>query len=301
MPSQRSTLTYNVVALLLLTISATMLTDFTHRMLGADPDSVGILSVSVQAFFTVAASSTFTKAGWAWVESALGLVSKDMPSKALWRLRLTAGLFLITATVWLFLPYTLAQYYNAKGHNLENGTPPDPAAALRYYQRAIALDPELGFIYLNLGEVFEKFYRYDDAAEQYRKAIVANHTDPTPYNNLARVLLLNGKALTALTITDDALGLGPASNRNASPALLKNRAWAEYELGFYREAIDDATTSNTAAGDCVLGQIYTKLGKTVEARSSWKKFVQQNASSTGTEPVVEPDCILLAEDSNEVK
>lgn len=301
MPSQRSSLTYNVVALLLLTISATMLTDFTHRMLGADPDSVGILSVSVQAFFTVAASSTFTKAGWAWVESALGLVSKDMQSKALWRLRLTAGLFLITATAWLFLPYTLAQYYNAKGHNLENGTPPDPAAALRYYQRAIALDPELGFIYLNLGEVFEKFYRYDDAAEQYRKAIVANHTDPTPYNNLARVLLLNGKALTALTITDDALGLGPAANRNASPALLKNRAWAEYELGFYREAIDDATTSNTAAGDCVLGQIYTKLGKTVEARSSWKKFIQQNASSTGTEPLVEPDCVLLAEDSNEVK
>ncbi len=166
---------------------------------------------------------------------------------------------------------------------------------------AIALYPELGFIYLNLGEVFEKFYRYDDAAEQYRKAIVANHTDPTPYNNLARVLLLNGKALTALTITDDALGLGPAAKRDASPALLKNRAWAEYELGFYKKAIDDAKTSNTAAGDCVLGQIYTKLGKPAEARSSLNKFIQQNASITGTEPAVEPDCTLLAEDSNEDK
>jgi tetratricopeptide (TPR) repeat protein len=301
MSSLRSTLTYNVVALLLLTISVTMLTDFTHRMLGADPDSFGILSVSVQAFFTVAASSTFTKAGWAWVESAFGFLHKGIENKALWRLRLTAGLFLCTATVWLFLPYTLAQYYNTRGYKLENGVPPDPAAALRYYQRAIALDPELGFIYLNLGEVFEKFYRYDDAAEQYRKAIVANHTDPTPYNNLARVLLLNGKALTALAITDDALGLGPVASRNASPALLKNRAWAEYELGFYKKAIDDAETSNTAAGDCVLGQIYIKLGKTAEARSAWNKFTQQNASNTGTEPAVEPDCTLLAEDSNEDK
>lgn len=92
---------------------------------------------------------------------------------AFWRLRLTAGLFLITAIMWLVVPYTLAQYYNAKGYNLEKGVPANPAAALRYYQRAIALDPELRFIYLNRGAGFEKFYQYDDAAERYRKAIVA--------------------------------------------------------------------------------------------------------------------------------
>lgn len=60
---------WGVVAAVLLTSSVIMLTDFTHRLLGADPDGFGILSVTVQALFTVVAMSTFTKAGWSWMQN----------------------------------------------------------------------------------------------------------------------------------------------------------------------------------------------------------------------------------------
>ena len=46
-----------------------MLTDFAHRLLGAAPDGFGIFSFSIQALFTVAATSAFTLAGWSWIQT----------------------------------------------------------------------------------------------------------------------------------------------------------------------------------------------------------------------------------------
>ena len=60
---------WGVVAALLLTSSVIMLTDFSHRLLGSDPDGFGILSVTVQALFTVVATSTFTKTGWSRMQN----------------------------------------------------------------------------------------------------------------------------------------------------------------------------------------------------------------------------------------
>ena len=295
---EKSAFFWDVLSVLLLAVSVTMLTDFTRRMLGADPDSWGILSVSVQAVLAFAASSMFTDSGWSWIKGALGRLHRTEHHKGAWRFGAAAVLFSVVAPMWLLAPSQLSWHYNERAYKREGI---NLAESLRDYQRAISLDPKQQKPHVNLGEVFEGFYRYDDAAEQYREAIVADTSDPTPYNNLARVLLLDGKAATALRITNDALKLNASDPRvkAAKPALLKNRAWAEYLLGFYSQAIGDATKSNSAAGDCVLGKVYAKLGKTADMRSAWTTFNHRSSLEIASGPAVEPDCTLLAEDANE--
>ncbi len=268
-----------LAAALLLTMSITMLTDFTRRLLSADPDTLGIAAIAIQALFAVVASSSFTTEGWSLLPERLSSMQETEAGNARLRLYLTGPLFVIVALTWyLALPllsYYYSQHYNTLAYNLPTGSP--AVETMRDYRRAIALDPSQQFAYTNLGTTLETFYRYDDAAEQYEKAIAANPADPTPYSNLARVLLLGGKPATALQITSDALALPSLSqaslddlhkrsadtrriaflastdarNRRLAAsklelyradidALYKQRAKAELDLGFHKAALADA-------------------------------------------------------------
>jgi len=288
---KHSTIGWDVLAALMLTISLTMLADFAHRLLSADPDSIGIGAISVQAALALAASSAFTDSGWEWFK-------KQESNNARRRCILAAAAFVLVALIWKFVPARLAKYYFEHGHDLES-LRADPSGAMRNYQRAIALDPALEPVYVNLGEVLEDFYLYDEAATQYRQAIVADRKDAIPYNNLARVLLTQGKSLTALRIAED--GLQEDGDADTKATLKKNKAWAEYELGFYYQAVGDAKNLKTAAGDCILGKAYAKLGRKEDARAAWAMFRQENKAAPGTASAVQPDCQLLAEDIDETK
>jgi hypothetical protein len=293
---EHSSILWDVLAALMLTISLTMLADFAHRLLSADPDSIGIGAISIQAALALAASTTFTESGWDWLKKAGS-------NNARRRCGLAAVAFVLVGLIWELIPERLAEYYYERGHALEKVDDPkhgDPSRAMRDYERAIALSPELQPVYLNLGEVLEDFYRYDEAAEQYKKAIVADRTDPIPYNNLARVLLADGKAMTALRIANDGLSLKPADKSTVS-ALLKNQAWAEYELGFYEQAIRDAAASDSTAGDCILGKVYLKLHRAADASAAWARFNQRDAAAPGTASAVQPDCQLLAQEKTQEK
>ena len=179
----------------------------------------------------------------------------------------------------------------------------DYVALCETYERAIALDPRLSRAHFNLGELLEASFQYGDAAAHYQKAIVADRQFVKGYNNLSRVLLLEDKATTALRVTDDALKLGP-SDPETLTALHKNRAWAEYDLGFYEQALADANLSlqsqpDATAGYCLQGKIYGKVGKRAEAKVAWENFDRLMASPSGPQPMIEPDCIRLAEVSRE--
>ena len=294
----RLNLTLDVAAALLLTVSVTMLTDFTRRLLGSDPDSFGILAISIQAVLAVAATSTFTRAGWSWLEGLWQLLGMRIQERARWRFGLSLLLAGVVIAMWYVVPGRLADYYNARGLDIYENDRMDSAEALRDYQRAIGLNPQMHQPYVNLGGLMEDYYRYGEAAEQYRRAITAGYGDPTPYNNLSRVLLLSGDSLTALRIVDAALGLNPIPE--VKSALLKNKAWAELNLGFTSQAIADATQSNSAAGECILGKVYSKLGKTEAAREAWNSF-QQKSATTQSGPTIEPDCTLLVGNSHDIK
>lgn len=294
MTSRPSTLAWNILAALLLTISVTLATDFVRRLLGADPDSLGIVAIAVQAVLALVASSTFTKAGSVWLDAALGRFDSYAKGKERWRCSMAIGLFVLTAAIWMGAPPVLTLWYNWGGFQARH-LYGDTSLAQRDYQRAIALNPQFEPAYLNLGVLFEDSYQYDQAAEQYRKAIVADPTDATAYSDLAHVLNLEGQAMMALRIASDALDKKPAAASDQA-ALHSNMASAEYQLGFYAQGIQDANATKTAGGACILGKIYLKLNQPAEAKAAFDNFKTLLMIEERENPLLkfDPDCKLLS-------
>jgi tetratricopeptide (TPR) repeat protein len=299
----------NLLALVLLIASATLIADFTHRLLAADVDKIGLLSVALQIATAVVASSAFTKRGTALIDG-LFTTKKGRRTRTFIRLALAVGTFAFTLACWIYLPPRLAQHYYNEGlgaYLQSQTTGTDTIQAILFNERAIALDPTQQGFYVLQGTLMEGLYRYDAAEDQYRKAVAANPRDPIGYNNLARLLILDGKPAAALKAVETGLG------RNqpipvATAGLLKNKAWAEWLLGFSQAAIADAKQSqieqkkagnpNAAAATCLLGEIYGKLRDNEQARAEWQLYLLESKQPLKGQPAIEPDCQLNAEVDN---
>jgi tetratricopeptide (TPR) repeat protein len=306
------------LSLMLLGMSGTMFVDFTRRLLNADPDKLGVAAIGFQAALTVAASSTFTKRGTVVLSRIFGRQKWKRP---IWRLGFSAMLALIVFFSWQSFPAYLSRYYNRQGYALNHSTDASEnngqthrgsktvaianpefqrAEALRSYKRAAALDPSFANAHLDTGALLEFFYRYDEAAEQYRQAILSSSADSpslSPYSRLARLQLLKGNPQEALRVIADAQAIKPHFDKYSGPSLYRSRAWAEYGLGFYNPAIDDGNHSQTAAGTCIAAKATQKLGQTEEARALWARFETQFKAITPLDIAVEPDCPILAEEA----
>jgi tetratricopeptide (TPR) repeat protein len=290
-----------VGALFFFTVSISMLTDFTRRLLISDPDVVGILAIAVQALFTVGASSTLTVSGRRW----LGNVFKS------WRVPVTqqeplkfwamAVLAVVTFAVWTLVPPALAGYYNDRGLAIAQT---QPAVALRDYNRALSLNPSKAEPHVNLAGAYVRDFEFGSAIAEYQKALLLNVSDLTAYNNLAYVLLLSNDPTTALSVIDDAFTAVQATRsvsltNDVKGALYKNLASAEYALGFVWKANEDINRSlkiyPTREVYCTLAKIDTKLGLLPDALEAWKTMIATPPRQL--QPLLEPDCIRLAEEA----
>ena len=306
---------WTIAALVFLTCSVTLITDFTRRILGNDPDELGIGSIAVQALLGVAATSTFTEGGKRWLAS---LVNKRVKPELQPLLKLGASvvLFVVVAGIWNFLPHALAAHYNRRSMNAT------PSKRIRDLNRAIALDPELTQVHYNLGETYEDSYQYDKATAEYQEALVLDFRNVKAHANLSRLLVIAGQAYTALRVADDGVNSAlqaPAQAqesdeaKQSTAAAYKARAWAELDLGFYADAEADANRAKAvpivAPGAlCLLGKIYAKENRTQDAQQAWKDF---NPALTAADiwagvhklpaPVPEPDCTRLAEEAQSGK
>ena len=184
----------------------------------------------------------------------------------------------------------------------------NPAEAIRYFQRAVALSPDFAQAHFNLGSTYEKSYEYDKATAEYQQTLVLNPSDVSAYANLSRLLVIGGEAYTALRAADDGVKIVErfgsrklrASAVDTVAGLYRDRAWAEFQLGFYADAEADAQRAAPdarahASAECLLGKIYTQQKKTGEAQQAWKDF-QDTIASGAALPVIEPDCTRLAEE-----
>ena len=145
-------LAWTIGALFLLTISVSILTDFTRRLLNSGPDEIGLLSIAVQGLFAVGATSTFTRTGREGLESALswlGIAGRYMPAMKLWT---TLALFIVVFCAWKFLPSRLADYYSDVAFRQQSS---NPDAARVNYARAISLNPANVRAHFNLGAAYE--------------------------------------------------------------------------------------------------------------------------------------------------
>lgn len=289
---------WTVAAVLFLTITATLLTDFAHRLLSSNPDELGIASIAFQAMCTVAAGSTFTETGEKYFSRFLRRFGIPTFKEPKWRLGIILLLFIAVFCAWRFLPLGLARMYNNRAYYST-----DPDKKDKYLNRAIALDPQYRPAHFSLGSLYEGSYQYDQATAEYQKAIAAG--DPKGFNNLARLQLLNNKPLLALRITNDALSANGQTDQETQAALLKNKAWAEFALGFLPEAEADARRSvticvNFAPSYCILAKTLQKENKVLEAQRAWTSFLSSLKLKCQDRdlPASEPDCILLAQRSS---
>lgn len=292
----RSSPLWTIGPLLFLALSVTMITDFTHRLLSADPDGIGISSVAIQAVLGVAATGTFSQTGRQWLESVFSRFKRWKQFQQRANLLATVALFLLICPAWEWGPRGLAIYYNDRAFNTPAA---NSASAFQLYQRAIKLNPRLPDAHFNLGELYEYKYEYDNAAAEYKEAIMVAPGYVKAYTNLSRVLILGNQPLAALRVSNDASKLH-APDAITAAALLKNQAWAEYQLGFLAQAEADAKLAtrppypaNTAY--CILGKIYNKQGKTADGQQAWEGFMATSQPSPGEIIMIEPDCKLLAE------
>ena len=296
---------WTVGAVLLLTFSVTLITDFTRRILSNDPDDLGILTIAVQALFAVAATSTFTDSGRQWIEAVLAHFDVKSQYQPRWKLAATGLLFAIVLTIWASVPDGLAWRSNNQAVRAENANSPE---ALPLYQRAIALNPEMPQAHFNLGTFYEKSYQYDKATGEYQEALVVDPEDLRAYANLSRLFILANQPFNALRVADDgvkaAAKVAAADPKRADPqtvaSLHKDLAWAEFQLGFYSDAQTDAEFAagnpNVApSANCVLGRIFTQQGNSAQAQQAWKNFNASLQVPNVAPPIIEPDCSRMAE------
>ena len=210
------------------------------------------------------------------------------------RFSLALLLFIITCPTWIWAPDRLAVIYNNLGERLSTADP----KALRYLQRSAALNPGLSAAHYNLGRLLEDSYQYDLAASQYQQAIAVNRQDLRSYNNLARLLLMNGKAAIALSVLSDAPINGVQDTKTLA-AIYENRASAEFDLGFHAQAIADTALSEkaypNAAAYCLQGRIFAKTGQSTQAQVAWQSFKKMLSAADPFQTTATAECSLLAE------
>ncbi|AMO67456.1 tetratricopeptide repeat protein [Zhongshania aliphaticivorans] len=123
-----------------------------------------------------------------------------------------------------------AQHYNNRGAEFLNQGKNDEA--MRYFHRALYLDPQAGHIWGNLGTLFRRLGHQQDAELAYRQALTLNINDQVAISNLSRLYREQGDTGKARELEKVA-----EEFRKKNPFWHYTRAKAEYEKGEYANAL----------------------------------------------------------------
>jgi tetratricopeptide (TPR) repeat protein len=131
--------------------------------------------------------------------------------------------------------------------------------AIEQYQKALAIQPRYALALNNLGNVFFRNGCADEAIEQYQKALAIQPGDPATYDNLGKALLKKGRVDEALACFQKALASQPddaATHDYLGNALLKQGQVDEAMAHFQRALAiqpDNAEFHNNF-GNALLGK-----------------------------------------------
>lgn len=180
-----------------------------------------------------------------------------------------AALLVIAAVGMELMRSTVVIHYSNEGVlNKERG---QLTTAIENYQRAISLKPDDSVAHYNLASAYEAVLEYDKAESEFQAAIRCNDQYCLAYNRLARLYMLRRSeyvsALTLLRLGLEKLELMKERNllnevayRDIKFALLRNRGWAYFGLGYFRQAADDLRAAlemrpRGAVAHCLLAQV----------------------------------------------
>ncbi len=121
-----------------------------------------------------------------------------------------------------------AKIYNNLGEalRLQNKTP----EALEAFNKALELDPKLGFAYNNVGKIYFSQNRLEDSIVSFQKAVALTPKEVEPQGNLAGALIASKRYQEAIQAAGQGIKLDPKdpiTRYNLGLALLKQ---SEIEL-----------------------------------------------------------------------
>ena len=180
----------------------------------------------------------------------------------------------------LMLNPSLADAYNNIGNALREKGLLDEA--ITYYRKAIALDPSLADAYNNIGNALREKGLLDEAITYYRKAIALNPSLADAYNNLGNALQEKGLVDEAITYCRKAIALDPSladAYNNLGNALQEKGLFDEAMID-YRKAIELNPDSETAHFNLAMGLLlsghYSMGWKKYEWRWKTREFLRKS-------------------------
>ncbi len=153
--------------------------------------------------------------------------------------------------------------------------------AIEQFQRALKLDPNNDDVYRGLAFGYEHVKRFDEAEATYRRAIAMRPQYASGYNWLGRFLHERGRYAEAIEVFRQSTELAPDSFRG-----YYNLGGAYTSAGKYDDAVAPLQKSisirPTLGAFANLGTVYFYLGKYPQAAEAYEKAVQLDPQdSTG--------------------
>ncbi|MGI5861762.1 MAG: social motility TPR repeat lipoprotein Tgl [Myxococcales bacterium] len=153
----------------------------------------------------------------------------------------------------------------------------DARAALKEYQRAVELDPQLDLAHNALALTYHlSFGDVDSAIRHYQEALELNPKFSEAYTNLANAYLAQGRYDEAIPLYEKALG----DMLYKTPFIAENNlGWCYYKKGEVQRGIDHIRSAIIAnAQFCLgyrnLGIIYGELGEPQKSADNFAQFVK---------------------------
>ena len=268
---------WNGLTIAALTVSLSLVVNTSSRILSGGANSVNTLYVLGQSVLTLmVGGGALTQIGQKSYERIL--IQLHIP-KEFWQ-ETSCGLSWLLMISLLGINAALPSWAHRVNQNgLENFDNKRIESAKADFERAIAMRPNYGEAYYNLGWLYEELNDLDKAKAQYEVAV---QSDPQRFenaityvkalNNLGRLYVLKKEYGTAVRLLSqgveraNAINLqGNAEGRDDYYNLLKNLGWARLMQERYDEAEDKLRLAIKANPD--RSAAYCLLAQVVEAKS----------------------------------
>ncbi|NET80805.1 MAG: tetratricopeptide repeat protein [Moorea sp. SIO1F2] len=273
---------WKILTVVFLTSSLSLTVDISSRFLSGGPETLGAFVTATQSVLTLLAGrSALTKPGQESIKRAL--TSLNIPNY-LWEevsCGIAFSILLISVTFRLSLPQIAVIYKNLGDRYIFENSPPEFAAAISSYKRALFLNPDYVEPHYKLGLVYEELQENKKALSEYKIAVQDDFE--VAYNNLGRMYILDKKYYQASSLLLRGLDLN--ENDEVRYYLLKNLGWARLKQNRYAEAkrhLQDAITldKEKAPAYCLLAQVLEEAGdnNTAIIMNNWASCLGYSSS-----------------------
>jgi len=286
-----------LIVTIMLGVSFWFTGDTVGQLLKVAAVSASVAAVLIQAFLTFLTGSALTESGRRRAMEALRSLGFKGQFRSI-KLVLLALFVLVLSFIgrW-YLPSAVAVYYFHQGEAYASKR--DWVQATGSYNRALTLTPGDQNIHYKLAVAYDSSFQFDRAIDEYKALITAGAGDPSVFNNLARIYILQKTEDPALRLLDRLNGQLRDLNADERYHIFKNRGWFKLSLKNYQDATSDLRTALTArdglAAHYLLGLALEGLDRHNEALGEYDRALEIYSKNPDERAQVEPGWMSQAQ------